>query len=145
MFTKILIPTDGSDGAMKAAEMAVQLGEKFDAQCIFIHVIQPLIGIPTIATGDILPATVISPEEQEQWGKQIIERMVAAYKEYRHGIKTRLEWGNPVERICSAAEEEEANLIVIGSRGVGGLEELLTGSVSSGVVHHAPCPVLVIR
>ncbi|TMN22966.1 universal stress protein [Lentibacillus cibarius] len=52
---------------------------------------------------------------------------------------------NAGEKVCSYAEEHDINLIIIGSRGLGGVKRLLLGSVSTRVVQHAHCPVLVIK
>ena len=56
-----------------------------------------------------------------------------------------LQGKEPWQEICKAAEREKANLIVVGSRGMGTLKRTLLGSVSDSVLHHAHCPVLVCR
>jgi nucleotide-binding universal stress UspA family protein len=55
------------------------------------------------------------------------------------------EVGHPVDTILHVAKDRGADLIVLGSRGLGGFKRLLLGSVSNGVLHHAPCPVLIVR
>ena len=57
----------------------------------------------------------------------------------------RREIGHPVDRIVSVAKDEKSDLIVMGSRGLGGWNSYLLGSVSDGVLHHAHCPVLIVR
>jgi nucleotide-binding universal stress UspA family protein len=59
--------------------------------------------------------------------------------------KAHLALGNPAEQIVAYAQDEGAGLIVMGSRGRGGIRRALTGSVSDSVVRHAHCPVLVVR
>ncbi|HEY6751003.1 MAG TPA: universal stress protein, partial [Rubrobacteraceae bacterium] len=59
--------------------------------------------------------------------------------------QTHLRLGRPVEEIVILADEIDAGLVVVGSRGLGGIRRLLLGSVSDGVVRHAHCPVLVVR
>jgi nucleotide-binding universal stress UspA family protein len=58
---------------------------------------------------------------------------------------SRMEWGDPKHTICQIAKEINCDLIVVGSHGYGVIERVLLGSVSDYVVHHAHCPVLVIR
>jgi nucleotide-binding universal stress UspA family protein len=53
--------------------------------------------------------------------------------------------GFPLEEICRKASDYDAQLIVVGSHGWGAARRLLSGSVSTGLVHQAPCPVLVVR
>jgi nucleotide-binding universal stress UspA family protein len=55
------------------------------------------------------------------------------------------EWGAPAEKIITIAEHNNADLIIMGSRGLGGFASLLLGSVSDRVLHHATCPVLIVR
>ena len=59
--------------------------------------------------------------------------------------KCRREIGHPIDRIVAVAQDIQADLIVLGSRGLGGWNSYLLGSVSDGVLHHAHCPVLIVR
>ena len=60
-------------------------------------------------------------------------------------ISTRVELGQPVEVICELAKTLGSDLVVVGARGHNAAQRFLLGSVSDRVVHHAPCPVLVVR
>lgn len=85
-------------------------------------------------------------EAQREWAsRELAER--AAALQARHGIPTawRLRVGVPHQEIVRAAAEETAELIVMGTRGRGGLERLRLGSVADRVIRTAPCPVLTVR
>jgi nucleotide-binding universal stress UspA family protein len=60
-------------------------------------------------------------------------------------VETLLKEGHTVQEIVKTAKEGKFDLIVIGGRGISKIRELLLGSVTDGVIHHAPCPVLVIK
>jgi nucleotide-binding universal stress UspA family protein len=60
-------------------------------------------------------------------------------------VTTRLSEGHPADKIIELAEAEHCDLIVMGSRGLGGLKEMFLGSVSDKVADHASCPVLIVR
>jgi nucleotide-binding universal stress UspA family protein len=78
-------------------------------------------------------------------GREVLEEQVARIEEMGGAVAdARLLTGSPVGQILCAAEEAEADLVVVGRRGLGSVKRLLMGSVSEGVVHHARCPVLVV-
>jgi nucleotide-binding universal stress UspA family protein len=147
MFSKILVCSDGSDKALEAAAVAAAIALKFGSQLILLNVYDPsvipaaTIGIP----GGLLETTVSEScyAEEIQSGAEretgdVLHKAGAQFT-------ARRELGHPVDRIVSTASDEKVDLIVIGSRGLGGFERLLLGSVSEGVLRHAPCPVLVVR
>ncbi|MCW3053599.1 MAG: hypothetical protein JWN14_2769, partial [Chthonomonadales bacterium] len=75
-----------------------------------------------------------------------VEKTTGAVLEAAHQhYKCRREIGHPIDRIVAVARDIQADLIVLGSRGLGGWKSYLLGSVSDGVLHHAHCPVLVVR
>jgi nucleotide-binding universal stress UspA family protein len=139
--TPVLLATDGSEDAALAARVAVELCRKAGSELQVVHVGQ---GISEYAAHFASPerySFVVADEARELLDEQVksINRagglVAAAY----------LELGSPAERIVELAEELEAGLIVMGSRGLGPVERLVLGSVAEGVVHGAPCPVLVVR
>jgi nucleotide-binding universal stress UspA family protein len=147
MFKHIMLCTDGSEYALKAAVIAAAIASKFDAKLLVLSVYDP--SIPTAAFvgvpgGSLATATDISCFADEtlmgiekDTGKILTEAGVR--------YETRRELGHPVERIVVAAEDQHVDLIIMGSRGLGGFQRFLLGSVSDGVLHHAHCPVLIVR
>jgi nucleotide-binding universal stress UspA family protein len=149
-FQKILVAVDGSEGSRKASEVAVDLAEKFHAQLYVLHAFR---GYPEYMT--MFPSAP-SPsgeaiEAYEAYARkaalEVVGRTVsmAEKKGVKAKAKTTETIGSAVEAISDYAVTEKIDLIVMGTRGMGGFKKMLLGSVSSGVVTHASCPVLVVR
>ncbi len=147
MYKKILLPTDGSASSLKAAEAAAEIAQRFEGQILMLYVFNPAIvpvpftglsGLP-MGEGDDMGqyAHKVQSEIEEETGKVL--------RDFGVEFKTRQELGHPVDRIVSVAHDEQSDLIVMGSRGLGSMKSLLLGSVSDGVLHHAHCPVLIVR
>src|SRR5467141_362022 len=156
MFTRLLVAVDGSENSARASQAALELAEKLKADLIVLHAIIP----PALYyhTETSMEGPVIEPPTHEKEidlyleyarrvGRGIIDGTVSEAK--KRGITVRADipetTSSVVETIVNQAVKENADLIVVGTRGLGGFKKLLLGSVSSGVVDHAHCPVLVIR
>jgi len=143
--TKILLATDGSEEAALAARTATDVADKTDSE---LHVV--LVGLSAAYVGMGPPEIAdIPPPRQEELDEEARRLLDAQVKriEINGSIVARahLRVGRPDEQIVALAEEIGAGLVVMGSRGLGGLRRLLIGSVSDSVVRHAHCPVLVVR
>lgn len=145
MFTKILVPVDGSEGSWRALAAAVELGEKFASELLVVNVIQPynnaaLLAIPldhaTVTQGN---------SELEKIGDKVLEMAEEKLAAYPHKTEFSLEVGHPSERIIALAKKSAADAIVIGSRGLSGIAEFFLGSVSSKVSQYATVPVLIVK
>jgi nucleotide-binding universal stress UspA family protein len=144
---KVLIATDGSDFAIAAAKRALALLSKDHT---FTILTVGASGVPVTGLADpeglgVVPDLSTAEEIQGQIdrdAKDAAERTVDAL-----GIdaRTRAERGDPRVEICRVAAEGGFDLVVVGSHGWGLLHRVMMGSVSHHVLHHAPCPVLVVR
>src|SRR3989441_12129669 len=156
VFKRILVALDGSENSARASQAALELAEKLKAELIVLHaMIPPALYYHT----EISPeGPVIEPPTHEREidlyleyarrvGRGIVDGTVSEAE--NRGITVRADipetTSSVVETIVNHAVKENADLIVVGTRGLGGVKKLLLGSVSSGVVDHAHCPVLVIR
>jgi nucleotide-binding universal stress UspA family protein len=149
-FQRILVAVDGSEGSARASEVAVDLAEKFGSQLFVLNVFR---GYPEYV--NVFPSAPAPSGEALQayeafarkTALEVIGRTVsmAEKKGVRAKPKTSETIGSPVETITDYAVAEKIDLIVMGTRGLGGFKRMLLGSVSSGVVTHAHCPVLVVR
>jgi nucleotide-binding universal stress UspA family protein len=134
---KILHPTDFSDPARAAFEMACALARDYGAELVVVHVDRPS---PIFAPDGIVVGVPVE-EPYELRAKLARVRPTDAKVKVTH----RLLEGEPADQILKAARAEAADLIVLGTHGTTGLARLLMGSVAETVLRKAPCPVLTVR
>ncbi len=142
MFTKILLASDGSEGALKAARAAALLARKFDAPLLIVNVFPPLLmTFPSYAMNGLdMPVGLV--EE----GQQKVLSATGRIADEAGVLHTdRAEIGIPADTIVRIAGDVGADLVVVGCQGLSELETLLLGSVSDAVAHHARCPVLIVK
>jgi nucleotide-binding universal stress UspA family protein len=140
--TKILIATDDSKEATLAAQTAVDLADKTGSELHLVYV-ETWVGPGTPLIADI-PAP--SLDELRQEAQRILDTQLQQIKAAGGTIaETHVKLGKPEEEIVALSEDMGVGLIVMGSRGRGGLRRALIGSVSDSVVRHAHCPVLIVR
>ncbi len=136
--TNILLATDGSKESDIAGRTAADLAKSHDSQ---LHVVYVEPAPPMI---DQFAAP--GPERATLESQQLLDEQVKRIEEAGGTVtEAHLRLGRPDEQIVRVGEGVGAGLIVIGSRGHGGLRRALLGSVSDSVVRHAHCPVLVVR
>lgn len=149
MFRKILLATDGSDSALRAAQMAGELAQKFDAEVLMVYVMLPIPVLDKVAAdeGDDLvwAGTLAAFHGFTQAGQDILARTARVLDEVGIRYAARLERGHPAERICEIAEAEQCDLVVIGGQGVNRAEALSLGGVSERVSKCAACSVMIGR
>ncbi len=137
---RILVAFDGSDSALKACEMAALMAENLGSEVRLLYVV-PTLSIYTAPLADNYYAV------QEEKARELVRKGTAILEE--KGVKAkgevvRAQW-SIVETIVTYAYDNKSDVILMGARGLGGFKKMLMGSVSSGVVEHAHCPVLIIR
>jgi nucleotide-binding universal stress UspA family protein len=146
MFHKILACTDGSSCALDALRMAASLAKHFSSEVVSLNVFQdPRIDYAHLGAWSLtLQPDVLEriAHEQQEAMKQ---HLGSLFEQMNIPCRILIETGHPVDGILRVAEKENADLIVVGSRGLRGASELFLGSVSSGILHHAKCPVLIVR
>jgi nucleotide-binding universal stress UspA family protein len=142
MIKHIMIPYDKSEPAYRAFEYALDLAKKYNSSisivsCVSIQIpTDPYYGAAYIETTKLL---------KEDASKSIL-KLESILKESKIPFKSEvLEVTSITDSLVAYAESHNVDLIVIGSRGLGGFKKLLLGSVASGVSQHAKCPVLIIK
>ncbi|MGZ6231727.1 MAG: universal stress protein [Syntrophales bacterium] len=148
MISKLLVPTDGSKAAQKAAVYAVDLAKQLKASVIVLSVIDK-----RSFTGQTVPSTetarhVIEPIED--YLKEAAEVYAGGLKKLcdKNGVqsKTVITAGHPVEDIVKEASRAKADLIIMGSHGKSALAAAVLGSVTYGVIHkETKIPVLIVK
>jgi len=145
MFKSIVVGTDGSDTAGQAVRQAVDLARAVGAKIELVSAYEPV------------PAQRLREERREapedlQWAispredvDKTLEAAAAVAREAGVQVDVYPRQGDPADAILDVAEEREADLIVVGNKGMTGARRFLLGSVPNKVSHHAPCSVLIIR
>jgi nucleotide-binding universal stress UspA family protein len=147
--TKVLLATDGSEEAILAAHTAADLANKTDSELHIVYA-RPTI-MPHHPGYYVGPEVIEGAAEREQKlldyeAHKLLETQVEQVRSAGGPTaQTHLRIGRVDEEIVATAEELGAGLIVVGSRGQGGMRRALMGSVSDSVVRHAHCPVMVVR
>jgi len=149
-FTKILVAIDGSDIAINAAKIAIQLAEKYNAELVVLHVIDSSIRYESVGDdtfpgyrGSLNQVVDIATEK----GQKLVDEVKQKASENNINIKPEvlLGVGSIVKEIVEYAENNMIDLIVLGTRGRSGIKKVLLGSTASGVVSHSRLPVMVVK
>ena len=145
MFKSIVVGTDGSDTATQAVRQAIDLAGSVDATLELVSAYEPV------------PAQRLREERREapedlQWAispREDVDATLEAAADLARaaGVEVNIyaRQGDPADAILDVAEERDADLVVVGNKGMTGAKRFLLGSVPNKVSHHAPCSVLIIR
>ena len=152
MIKRILVPLDGSKPADKALDFALDLAEKYSADIVLLSVVPPLVvpGVPNLSTGvPPFPPVPMSmyPEELRGSHEKVLSEALKKARKIKPKLKvsTKLVEGRPSDKIIEVAKEGKFDIVVMGSRGLGGIKEFFLGSVSDRVADEAACPVLIVK
>jgi nucleotide-binding universal stress UspA family protein len=144
MFHKILLCSDGSDRSLTAAEAAAELAKTHRAHLTLLHVCQvPSIEAPFPGAPSFVGPTVDAYVKDMH--NAVIRRTLPVIKQAAVCCDIVEEVGNPADIIARVANQQEFDLVVLGSRGVSADKAEKLGSVCHRVIHEAFCPVLVVR
>ena len=145
MFRSIDVCTDGSDTAGKAVDEAIDLAKAVGARLCVVSAYEPVPQARLREEARQTPSDLqwmVNPREQvEATLSDAAELVRAAGVE----VETFAREGAPADAILDVAEERDADLIIVGNKGMTGARRFLLGSVPNKVSHHAPCSVLIIR
>lgn len=144
-FKRVLVAVDGSENAERASRVAVDLAARCKSELVVFHV------VPKVSHAFVPVRTSVLFREyysdMEKAAVKWIDKVMSLAKD--RGVEARpdvrVAAPSVAEEIVDYAARKKIDLIVIGTRGLGTFKKLLVGSVSSGVVAHAPCAVLVVR
>ena len=140
---RILLALDGSEEAASATRAAVEIANATgsDLHILFVSPTQKLRGY---LGPEVRGEGILERAKHRAW--EFVDKQAERIAANGGKVKdAHLAFGKPDEKIVKLSEELEANLIVMGSRGLNGIRRALMGSVSDSVVLHAHCPVLVVR
>jgi nucleotide-binding universal stress UspA family protein len=142
MLNTIAVGTDGSDTAAKAVEFAIDMAEKYGARLVVTSSFRP------VAEDRLAKEQADAPQEI-QWSINPMEDVEATLREAEEqakerGLKTLSDarQGDPADVLCDVAEEHDADVLIVGSKG---MHRRILGSVPNTVSHKAPCSVLIVK
>ncbi|MCG5056755.1 MAG: universal stress protein [Limnoraphis robusta] len=137
MFKTVLLPIDQSREAREAADVALNIAKTYQANLFILAVLEP----DETETGEPPHSEKMTSEEAVQ---KLLTEAQAMFVSAGIEVKTLEREGKPAFTICDVADEIEADLIVMGSRGIGLAEGNIADSVTNRVINLSPCPVLVV-
>jgi nucleotide-binding universal stress UspA family protein len=145
MFGSIVVGTDGSETANEAVRQATDLAKAVGAKIHVVSAFEP------VGNQRLREERTQVPDDM-QWMVNIREDVDATLRKAAEQleeagvqVETFARQGDPADAILDVAEEEDADLIIVGNKGMTGAKRFLLGSVPNKVSHHAPCSVLIIR
>ena len=141
MFSKLLVPVDGSENSLRALKAAIFLSKKIDAQTTVLHVMEKA------------PTVYIHPQKEleellknyRKESEQILAKCQEIGNNNEIELNTAISEGNVASKIIQYAEKGLFDMIVMGHRGSGKFKEMVLGSVSEKVLHQRKCSVLIVR
>lgn len=154
LFDRVLVPIDGSRHAHAALQTALDLAEIHGSELEILHVTSYSGEYEQPEPGGDSEEPSSPPEWIDEYmaklrenDEKMLSQALEEAEKLHPGLKiaSRLRWGRPGKAIVSEAEEGDFDLVVIGSRGLGGLAGLVLGSVSQHVVNESKVPVLVVK
>ncbi|MEH2291517.1 universal stress protein [Nostoc sp.] len=137
-FKKILVAVDDSPATATVFIKALELAQRDAAQLMIGYSIE-------LAVSSQLTVNLVDLEIETQQAQSLLQLYYQKAKILGIITESNYQTGDPGTNICDLARSWKADLIVLGRRGLKGFAELLAGSVSNHVVHHAPCSVLVVQ
>jgi nucleotide-binding universal stress UspA family protein len=152
MIKRILVPIDGSEPSIKALDYALDLAENLEVEVVILSVVRP-VTLPIFPMEDNV-APIVTAQQSVRYAQKAKELYENVLKEGLKRAKSRkpnlkitgkLAEGRPGDKIIEIAEEEGFDLVVMGSRGLSGLSEVLLGSITNKVAHHSKTPLLIIK
>ena len=145
MFKSIVVGTDGSETATEAVRQAIDLAKQVGANLELVSAYEPV-------SDQRLRREKTEAPEDVQWMVNPREDVDATLQDAKEmaqegGVNAEIyaRQGDPADAILDVAEEQKADLIIVGNKGMTGAKRFLLGSVPNKVSHHAPCSVLIIR
>lgn len=145
MFKRIVVGTDGSETAAGAVQQAIELAKLAGAELSVVSAYEPVSGRRVQGEQRDAPPDVhyeIGPREDVNL---VLDAAAAEARKEGIEVQTHPVEADPADAILNVAEQVDADLIVVGNKGMTGARRYFLGSVPNNVSHHAPCSVIIVR
>lgn len=137
----IIVGTDGSPSAEVAVRRAIEVAKGSGA---VVHLVTAFPDVPSYRER-IASSAKRDPINLGEVAESVLARAAGEFTSQGVDVETSAREGDAAQVILDVAQEQKADLIVVGARGLTGFERFLLGSVSSKLSHHAPCSVMIVR
>jgi nucleotide-binding universal stress UspA family protein len=145
MFGSIVVGTDGSETAGEAVRQATELAKAVGARIHLVSAFEPVGNQRLREERQEVPEDMSWMVNQREDVDATLKEAAEQIQEAGIEVETNARQGDPADAILDVAEEKNADLIVVGNKGMSGAKRFLLGSVPNKVSHHAPCSVMIIR
>jgi nucleotide-binding universal stress UspA family protein len=145
MFASIVVGTDGSETAGEAVRQATELAKAVGAKIHLVSAFEPVGNQRLRQERQEIPEDVSWMVNQREDVDATLREASEQIQQSGVEVETNARQGDPADAILDVAEEKNADLIVVGNKGMSGAKRFLLGSVPNKVSHHAPCSVMIIR
>ena len=145
MFGSIVVGTDGSDTAGEAVRQATELAKSVGAKIHLVSAFEPVGNQRLREERQQVPEDMSWMVNEREDVNATLRDAEEQIKEQGVGVEIFARQGDPADAILDVAEEQNADLIIVGNKGMSGAKRFLLGSVPNKVSHHAPCSVMIIR
>lgn len=145
MFGSIVVGTDGSATASEAVRQATELAKAVGATVYLVSAFEPVGNQRLREERNQVPDDASWMVHEREDVAATLKEAGAKLEEEGVKVETFARQGDPADAILDVAEEQKADLIIVGNKGMSGAKRFLLGSVPNKVSHHAPCSVMIIR
>jgi len=141
---KILVAIDGSEMSLKVLQKARAIADKFGSEVLILTVVKKLKAIHYHTGSDFQLSDEVD-RVIEDGAKKVLDSAKEQFASYEGAYETLMAYGDPAEEILVVAEREKPDLLIMGNRGLSGFGRVMLGSVSTKVLHHTGCDMLIVR
>jgi len=145
LFERIVVGTDGSDTAAEAVRQATELAKASGAKLEIVSAYEPIPQERLREESSAVPGDVAHAVGPREDVNVVLEAAAGSARSDGVEVETHPREGDPADAILDVAEEQGADLVVVGNKGMTGAARFLLGSVPNKVSHHAPCGVYIVR
>jgi nucleotide-binding universal stress UspA family protein len=145
MFDSIVVGTDGSETAQEAVRQAAELAKISRSELNIVSAFEPVSQGQLREEARDVPGDVSSAVNPREAVNVTLDNAAGQAKKEKVSVKKHPREGDPADAILDVAEEINADLIIVGNKGMTGAKRFLLGSVPNKVSHHAPCSVMIIQ
>ncbi len=142
---KILVTVDGSESSDKVLDKAKELGNAFDSHITILHVVEDLANPNTFKMNFMAGNDKVMQDKLDKHSAELLDTYLERFEDYAGTVEGVTAKGKPGHRIIEIAEEENFDLIVMGSRGLGAFSGAMLGSISNKVVNRSKMSVLIVK